>query len=75
MYACYIHALYYIHTVDQYMTVVFINVYLIMFNVYIAALAYFDGYARAATLIIDIVLALIIDRLRISLILITDSCY
>ena len=39
-----------------YMTAVCINVYLIMFNEYITALACFDGYA--ATLIIDIVLAL-----------------
>ena len=43
MYACYIH------TVDTYMTAVCINVYMMMFNVYI--LARFDGFARAATLI------------------------
>ena len=53
MYAYYIHTLCYIHIVDTYMTAVCINVYMIMFNVYITALAYFDGYARAATLIID----------------------
>ena len=35
-----------------------------MFNVYVTALACFDGYARAATLITDIVLALIADRLQ-----------
>ena len=40
------------------MTAVSINVYMIMFNVYITALAYFDGYERAATLINDIILAL-----------------
>ena len=46
------------------MTAVCINVYMIMFNLYIKALACFDGYARAAALIIDIVLALVIHRLR-----------
>ena len=51
MHAYYIHTLYYIHAVDTYMTAVCINVHLIMFNVYITALACFDGYARAATLI------------------------
>ena len=44
---------YIIHTVDTYMTAVCINVQMIMFNVYITALACFDGYARAATLITD----------------------
>ena len=39
----------------------------VTFDVYITALACFDGYTRAATLITD--------RLRIALILITDSCY
>ena len=52
MYAYYIHA-YYIHNVDTYMTAVCINVYMIMFNVYITTLACFDEYARAATLIAD----------------------
>ena len=51
MYAYYIHTLYYMHTVD--MTAVCINVYMIIFNVYIMALACFDGCARAATLITD----------------------
>ena len=51
--AYYIHALYYTHTVDTYMTAVFINVYMIAFNTCITALACFDGYARAATLITD----------------------
>ena len=51
MYAYYIHTLYYVHTVDIYMTAICINVYMIMFNVYIIALACFSGYARAATLI------------------------
>ena len=53
MYAYYMHASYYIHSVDTYMTPVCINVYMIMFNVYIMTLACFDGYARAATLITD----------------------
>ena len=48
------------------MTAVRINVYMVMFNVYITALD-FDGCARAATLITD--------GLRIALPLITDSCY
>ena len=68
MTAYYIHTLYYIHIVDTYMTAICINVYMITsFNVRIMAVACFDGYARAATLIID--------RLRIALTLITDSCY
>ena len=46
------------------MTAICTNVHMIMFNVYITALVCFDGYARAATLIIDIVLTLIADRLR-----------
>ena len=49
----YIHALYYKHCVDTYMTAVCINVYMIIFYVYITALTCFDGYARAATLITD----------------------
>ena len=53
MYVYYIHTLYNIHTVDTHMTAVYINVYMIMFYVYINALACFDGYARAATLITD----------------------
>ena len=53
MYAYYILTLYYMHTVDTYMIAVCINVYMILFNVYIMALAYLDGYARAATLIMD----------------------
>ena len=44
---------YYIHTVDTYMTVICINVYMIMFNVHIMALAYFYRYTRAAILISD----------------------
>ena len=62
----YMHA-YYIHTIDTYMTAVCINVCMIIFNVYIMALACFDRYARAATLITD--------RLWIAFALITDSCY
>ena len=53
MYAFYMHTLYHIHTVDTYMIAVCINVYMIMFNVYITALVCFDGYTRAATLITD----------------------
>ena len=41
------------HTGDTYRTAVCIYVYMIPFNVYITALACFDGYARAATLITD----------------------
>ena len=55
------------HTVDTYMTAACVIVYVIMFNVYVAALPCFDGYARAATLITN--------RLWIALTLITDSCY
>ena len=51
MHAYCIHTLYYIHTVDTHMTNVCINGYMIMFNVYITTLAYFDRYAKAATLI------------------------
>ena len=54
IYAYYIHMLYYIHTVDTYVTAVCINVYMIMFNVYIMALVCFNEYARIATLITDI---------------------
>ena len=39
--------------VDTYMTAVYINVFMIMFNLYTTAFACFDGYARAATLIAD----------------------
>ena len=53
MYANCIHTLCYIHTVDTYITAVFINVYIISFIVYRMAVACFDGYARAATLITD----------------------
>ena len=53
MFAYYIHTLHNIRTVDTYMTATCINVYEIMFNVYITALACFDGYARAAALITD----------------------
>ena len=49
------------------MTAVYFNVYMIMINVYIRALAHFDGYARAVTLITD--------RLRIALTLFTDNSY
>ena len=51
----------------MYMIAVCISVYTIMFKVYITALACFDGYVRAATLIAN--------RLRIAFTLITDSCY
>ena len=54
MHAYYMYTLYYMHTVDTYMTAVCINVYMIKFNMYITALAGFDGYARAATVITDI---------------------
>ena len=67
VYAYYIHTLYYIHTVDTYITAVCINVCMITFNVCIIALECFEWYARAATLITD--------RLRIDLTLIIDSCY
>ena len=53
MYAYYMHTLCYIHTVDTCMTAVCINAYMIVLNVYITALACFDVFARAATLIID----------------------
>ena len=43
--------LYYIHTVDTFMIAVCINVYMIMFNVCITAVACLDGSVRAATLI------------------------
>ena len=36
------------------MTAVCINVYMILFNVYITTLACFNGYARSAALITDI---------------------
>ena len=51
MFAYYMHTLYYLHTVDTYMTAAFTNVYMNMFNVYITAFACFDGYARAEILI------------------------
>ena len=54
IHAYYIHTIYYIHTVDTYMTAVCINIYMIMFNVYITTFACFDGYVNAATLITDI---------------------
>ena len=53
MHAYYAHTLYYMHCVDTYMTAVCINVYMIIIYVYITALACFNGYARAATLITD----------------------
>ena len=55
VHACvlYIHTLCYIHTVDTYMAAVCINVCIFTFNVYITALACFNGYVRAATLITD----------------------
>ena len=49
MYAYYIHILYYIHTVDAYLTAICIKVYKIMLNLYIMAFVCFDEYARAAT--------------------------
>ena len=55
---------YYMHTLDTYMISVCINDNMIMFNVYVTALACFDGYARATTLIIDLELALVAHRLR-----------
>ena len=61
-------------TVDTYVTAACINVYMITFNVYIKALACFDGDARAATLITDSSL-LITDILRIALTLLTGRCY
>ena len=63
----YIHTLCYVYIIDTYMTVICNNVLIIIFNVYLTALSCFDGYARTATLITD--------KLRIALILITDSCY
>ena len=53
MYAYYIHTLCYTHTVDIYMTTVCIDVHMIMFNVYVTALACFDAYAGSATLMTD----------------------
>ena len=53
IYAYYTHTLYCMHTADTYMTAVSINVYMIMFNVYITALLCFHGYARNVTLITD----------------------
>ena len=49
----YIHTLCYIHTADTYTSAVCINVYMIMFNAYITALACFDGYTRPEILITD----------------------
>ena len=46
MHAYYIHTLYYLHIVEAYMTAVCINVYMIMFNMYMTALAGFDAYER-----------------------------
>ena len=63
----YMYTLYYMHIVDTYMTAVCVNVYMIMFNVYIMALVCFDEFAKAETVITD--------RLQIVLTLITDSCY
>ena len=53
MYAYYIDTLYYMHTVYTCMTIICINVYLIMFSADLTALAWFDVYARAKTLITD----------------------
>ena len=53
MYACYMHTLYYIHTVDTYIAAVCINVYVIMFNAYITALVCNDCCVKAVTLIAD----------------------
>ena len=53
MYEHYIHTLYCRHAVETYIYAVCINVYMIMFNVHLTALACFDGYAGAATLITD----------------------
>ena len=48
------------------MTAVCINVYMFMCYVYITALACFNGYERAATLITD--------GLHIAFTMITDNC-
>ena len=65
MYAYYILTLYkYIDTIDTCMTAVCVNVYMILFNVYVTALACLDGYERAATLITD--------RLQIAF---TETCH
>ena len=53
MYAYYMHTLCYMHIVDTCMAAVCISVYMIMFNVYITALACFYEYPRPATLITD----------------------
>ena len=53
MYTYYILTMQYVHTVGTKMTAVCINVCMIPFNVYKTALACFDGYARASTLITD----------------------
>ena len=42
-----------VQTIDTYMTAFYINVYVLMFNLYITALVWFDGCVRAATLIAD----------------------
>ena len=50
--ALYTHII--LHTYCRpYKTAIYINVYMIMFNVYIMALVCFDRYAKAATLITD----------------------
>ena len=49
-YAYHTHTLYYIHTLDTHMIAVYINVYMIMFNVCIMALECLDEYVRAPTL-------------------------
>ena len=73
-----VHACVLIHTVDIYLTAVYINVYMIMIIVYTTAFACSDGYARTAILIADnscFDYSYITVRLRIALTLITDSCY
>ena len=47
----YAYIRYTVRIVDTYMIAVCINVYMIMFSMYITALGCFDGYARAETLI------------------------
>ena len=74
MYAYYMHTLYYIHTVDTYMTALFINVYMIMFNESLTTLMFLMDMQELQFSLLT-ALVLITDRLRIALTLITDSCY
>ena len=74
MYAYYMHTLYYIHSVDTYMTALFINVYMIMFNESLTTLMFLMDMQELQFSLLT-ALVLITDRLRIALTLITDSCY